>query len=131
MVMNDPLAAALSKLNNAQSASRKKEAVVVKSTKLVKAVLDILNKKGYVGSYELIENNGGNVLQVNILNTINKVGVIKPRFSFTNGVYQKVEKQYLPAKDFGLIIVSTSEGIMTLEDAKQKNIGGKLVAFCY
>ena len=46
-------------------------------------------------------------------------------------LYEKVEKQYLPAKEFGVIIVTTSKGIMTLSQAKELGIGGKLLAYCY
>ena len=41
------------------------------------------------------------------------------------------EKRYLPAKDFGILIMSTSKGIMTHYDAKKKNLGGKLLSYCY
>ena len=46
-------------------------------------------------------------------------------------ILEKFEKRYLPAKGFGLIIVSTSKGLMTHVDAEEKNIGGKMIAYCY
>lgn len=128
--MNDPLAAALSKLNNAQRANQKAP-VVVKSSKMIRTVLDILNQNHYIGGFEIISRSDGDQIRVNLLDSVNKLGVIKPRFSFKTEDYQRVEKQYLPARDFGVIIVSTSQGIMTLAQAKHKNLGGKLIAYCY
>ncbi|MAG78181.1 30S ribosomal protein S8, partial [archaeon] len=58
-------------------------------------------------------------------------GVIKPRFSVKIDGYEKFEKRFLLSKDFGLIIVSTSKGIMTHIEAKEKKLGGKLLAFVY
>jgi len=47
------------------------------------------------------------------------------------GNYEKFEKRYLPAKDFGMIIVSTNQGIMTHIEAKEKGLGGRLLAYVY
>ena len=45
--------------------------------------------------------------------------------------FEKFERRYLPAKGFGILIVSTSIGMMTNEEAKIKMIGGKLLAYVY
>ncbi|HEX32856.1 MAG TPA: 30S ribosomal protein S8, partial [Candidatus Aenigmarchaeota archaeon] len=60
-----------------------------------------------------------------------KCGAIKPRFSFSVEDIEKFEKRYLPSKDFGIIVVSTNKGIMTHLEAKQKNLGGILLAYVY
>ena len=44
---------------------------------------------------------------------------------------EKFERRFLPAKDFGIIIMSTDKGMMTNNEAKEKNLGGKLIAFVY
>lgn len=130
MSLNDPLASALSKILNAERVG-KDTVELYPVSKQVRQILEIFNNQQYVGSYEQQDTTRGSVIVVNLLHTINKVGAIKPRFSFTKQQYEQVEKRYLPAKDFGVIIVSTSSGIMTLNDAKQKGIGGKLLAYCY
>ncbi|MFT4310108.1 MAG: 30S ribosomal protein S8 [Candidatus Woesearchaeota archaeon] len=127
MVLNDPLASVLSKINNAEKVGKDAVTVSPVSSQL-KRVLSILQDQQYVGSFEESEDR---TLVIHLLHTINRVGVIKPRFSFTNAEYEKVEKRYLPAKDFGVIIVTTSKGIMTLDEAKTLQIGGKLIAYCY
>jgi small subunit ribosomal protein S8 len=65
------------------------------------------------------------------LNNINGCGVIKPRHSVKKDDYEKFEKRFLPAKGFGILIVSTPKGIMTQEGAKKEDSGGKLLAFIY
>ena len=45
--------------------------------------------------------------------------------------YEKFEKRYLPAKGFGIIIVSTPKGLMIHKEAISKVTGGKLIAYCY
>jgi len=45
--------------------------------------------------------------------------------------YEKWEKRFLPAFDFGLLIVSTSQGVMTHKEAREKGIGGRLIAYVY
>ena len=45
--------------------------------------------------------------------------------------FEKFERRYLPAKDMGILIVSTPAGIMTHVEAKKKGLGGRLLAYCY
>ena len=128
-MLNDTLSNALSKILDYEKISKKE--CTVKASKILKKVLEILQTSGYVGSYEEIKSIRGNELKVNLLSSINNCGVIKPRFSIGADDYIKFEMRYLPAQDFGVLIVSTSKGIMTNEEAKKERIGGRLIAFCY
>jgi small subunit ribosomal protein S8 len=130
MAMNDTLAVALSNLLNAERIGRK-DCLVHPISKVTKAVLDIMNKEGYIGSYEETDDGKGGILKINLLGAVNKCGVVKPRFSVKKDGYEKFEKRYLPAQDFGLIIVSTPKGIMTHMEAKEKGLGGRLLAYIY
>ena len=129
-MLNDPLSNALSKILNDERIGRNLSTVKPVS-KLIKKVLDVMKDNGYVGEFKKIEDGRGNMLQVNLLGSINKCGVIRPRFSVKKGNYEKFEKRYLPAKDVGIVIVSTPYGILTHYDAKKKNTGGRLLAYCY
>ena len=73
----------------------------------------------------------GNILKLHLLGKINKCAVIKPRFIVGKDDYEKYEKRFLPARNMGFMIVTTSSGVMTHDEAKKKGIGGKLVAYCY
>ncbi len=129
-MLNDPLAAALSKILNAERVG-KKELVVRPASKMIKKILFIMNEKGFIGSFEEMKDDKGGYLKLNLLGNINKCGVVKPRFSTKKDEFEKWEKRYLPAKDFGLILVSTPRGVMTHYEAKENSIGGKLLAYCY
>jgi|SRR3989344_7003604 len=129
-MLNDPLAAALSKIVNAEKVG-KREVLIKPASAILKKILGIMNEHSYLGTFELVEDGKGGIIKLNLLGNINRCGVIKPRFSTKKDNYEKWEKRYLPAKDFGVIIVSTPQGIMTHIEAKEKGIGGKLLAFCY
>lgn len=130
-MLNDPLAAALAKILNAERVG-KREILIKPASRLIKVILGILNDHQFLGSYEEVDNLGSSkVLKLNLLGNINKCGVIKPRFSTKYDGFEKWEKRYLPAKDFGVIIVSTPQGIMTHTSAKEKKLGGRLIAYCY
>ena len=129
-MFNDPLAAALTKVLNAERIG-KREVVIKPASSIIKRVLTIMNEQGYIGSFEEVEDGKGNILKVNLLGNINRCGVIKPRFSTAKDQYEKWEKRYLPAKDFGVIMVSTQQGLVTHSAAKEKQTGGKLIAYCY
>lgn len=129
-MLNDPLANALSKLLNAEKIG-KREIEIKPSSKVIEKVFDILNEKGFLGSYESEDTTRARIVKVNLINKINNCSVIKPRYPVKYDNFEKYEKRYLPAKDFGLLIVSTSQGIMTQKEAIEKKIGGKLLAFVY
>jgi small subunit ribosomal protein S8 len=129
-MLNDPLAAALTKIINAERVG-KREVVIRPASKIIKKILTLMNEHRFLGSFEEIEDGKGGVLKINLLGNINKCGVIKPRFSTKQNGFEKWEKRYLPAKDFGIILVSTPHGMLTHNDAKEKGTGGKLVAYCY
>jgi small subunit ribosomal protein S8 len=130
MSLNDPLANALSSILNLEKVG-KDLAIIQPVSNLIKGVLTLMNENGYIGKATEVQDNKGNILKVNLLGRINKCGVIKPRFSVTLDTYDKFEKRYLPARNIGIMIVSTSQGLMTHTEAKKRNLGGKLVAYCY
>ncbi|MBI4150590.1 30S ribosomal protein S8 [Candidatus Woesearchaeota archaeon] len=129
-MLNDTLATALSKIENFEKIGRK-ECLVMPASKTIKKVLELFNAHGYLGQAELASDARGGALKVHLLGKINKCGVIKPRFAVTMKEYEKFEKRYLPAKNVGVLLVSTPKGMMTHEEAKKNNHGGRLVAYCY
>ena len=129
-MLNDSLAASLCKIMNAEKVG-KREVVLKPVSGMLKRILTILNEHQYLGMYEITEDGRGNTLKVNLLGNINRCGVIKPRFSTKYNCFEKWEKRYLPAKDFGIIVVSTPLGVMTHQQAKEKKTGGKLLVYCY
>ena len=130
MSLNDNLSNALSNVLMDEKLGRP-ESTIKPSSKVIKKVLEIMKENRYVGSFEETKNAKGSVLKLNLLGNINKCGVIKPRYIVKKGQFEKFEERYLLAKDMGILIVSTPAGIITHTEAKKKNTGGKLLAYCY
>lgn len=104
---------------------------VVGSTKLVRAILDVMKKNNYVSDFQEFKEGKFPKIKITLSKKVNDVGVIKPRHAVTVREYQKYETRYIPSKDFGILIVSTSSGIMTNREAKEQKIGGRLLAYVY
>ena len=130
MVMNDPVANALSTIMTYEQIGRQ-ECTLKTSSKLIKKLLDIMKDNHYIGSYEEIENIRCNILKVNLLGRINKCGVVKPRYAVKTEAFEKFEKRFLPARDFGILVVSTPTGLVTHTQAKKQRLGGRLIAYVY
>ena len=45
--------------------------------------------------------------------------------------FDKWESRYLPARDFGLLILTTNQGIMDHSEAKKERVGGRLLAYVF
>ena len=126
----DNLANALVNLKNCENAT-KKESMIKPSSKLIGSILKIMQDHDYIGSMEYIEDGKAGYYKVGLKGHINNCKAIKPRYAVKKNEFIKWEKRYLPAKNFGILIVSTSQGIITHDQAKEQKIGGKLLAFVY
>ncbi len=130
MTRLDPLADALSHITNASRVG-KREVTIEITSKLIGKVLSVLQKEGYIGKFERVYEGRHPRYRVELLGKINKAGVIKPRFSVKKDEFEYWEKLHLPARDIGVIIVSTPKGVMSHREAKRLGIGGVLIAYCY
>jgi small subunit ribosomal protein S8 len=128
-MIQDTLADVLSMLKNADRVGKKE--CVTRSSKLVKDVLSVLQDKGYIGSFDFIEDGKSGKLRVELKGKIIDCNVIKPRFSVRTTEFEGWEKRFLPARDFGFLIVTTPKGVMDHKKAKEEKVGGKLLAFVY
>jgi len=129
-MLNDPLANALSLMKNAEIKG-KGTCQIQPSSKLIGGVLDLLKEKGYINGYELIDDGKAGFFQVKLKGNINNCGVIKPRYPIKRDDLDRWESRYLPAQDFGLLILTTTQGIVSQNEAKKNGIGGKLLAYVY
>ncbi len=127
---SDALANTLISIKN-HDARAKKECLVRPASKLLGAVLRILQKNSYIGGYEYVDDGRCGVYKIELLGKINECRAVKPRYSVKRDGFEKYEKRYLPARDVGLIIVSTPSGVITHMEAKKRETGGKLLAYVY
>jgi len=127
---HDTLSDALSTINNA-ARENQKTATIEPATKLTKKVLIQLQQLGYIGVFELIEDGKGGKFKVEVEDAVNECKPIKPNFSVQNDEYVKWEKRYLPAKDFGHLLITTSHGVKTHKEAQNEGVGGILLGYVY
>jgi len=129
-MLQDPLADALSLIKNAEMKGQGK-CTICPSSKLIGGVLQLLKDKGYIGSYEFVDDGRAGQFTVQLLGIINNIGVIKPRYPIKRTELEKWESRYLPAREFGLLILTTTNGVISNADAKKTGVGGKLLAYVY
>jgi ribosomal protein S8 len=89
------------------------------------------SKLGYIGEFEIIDDHRSNKIVIELTGRLNKCGVISPRFDVEYGEIEKWIVNLLPSRQFGHIILSTTYGIMTHEEARRKKTGGKILGFFY
>ena len=121
---HDPLSDALVLIKNADHVG--KESAIVPASRLIGDVLKLLTEKGYLNNYEFRDDGRGGEYDISLNGRINGCGAIKPRFSIKLKDMDRHEARYLPAKDFGLLILTTPYGVMNNDQAKEASTGGKL-----
>jgi small subunit ribosomal protein S8 len=109
----------------------KRECVISPASKLLGRVLRVMQLHGYIGEFEFIDDGRSGKFKVQLLGRINKCGAIKPRFAVRVDEIEEWEKKFLPSRDVGLLILSTSKGVLTHKEAKERKVGGRLLAFVY
>jgi small subunit ribosomal protein S8 len=120
----DPLSDALVRIYNAEQAGHY-EVTVQPASKLLGNMLAIMSRHGYIGEYEKLENGRGGSFRLELVGAINRCGTIK------RSDFDKWESRYLPAQDFGLLLVTTNRGVMNHYEAKEARIGGRLLAYVF
>ena len=130
MTRVDPISDALINIKYNERAT-KKECVIRPASKLLGEILKVMQENGYIGTYEFVDDGRDGLYKASLLGKINEFKAIKPRYSVKRNEFEKYEKRYLPAKGFGILIVTTSQGVMIHTEALKKGIGGKLLAYCY
>ena len=131
MVMTDPIADMLTRIRNASV--RKHETVSVPSSKLKLEVLRVLKEEGYISDYEKIEDNKQGMISIT-LKYVDKQPVIKGLKKISKpGLKVYAKRNELPKvlNGLGVAIVSTSGGVMSDRAARQKNLGGEVLAFVW
>jgi len=109
----------------------KRECIISPSSNLLGRVLRVMQLNGYIGEFEFIDDGRSGKFKIQLLGRINRCGAIRPRFRVKVDEIEQWEKKFLPSKDVGVLVVSTPRGIVSHGEAKEKRIGGRLVAFVY
>ncbi|KZV17830.1 hypothetical protein F511_01639 [Dorcoceras hygrometricum] len=86
---------------------------------------------GYIGEFEFVDDHRSGKIVVELNGRLNKCGVISPRFDIGVKDIEGWTARLLPSRQFGYIVLTTSAGIMDHEEARRKNVGGKVLGFFY
>ncbi|KAK1408443.1 hypothetical protein QVD17_40222 [Tagetes erecta] len=125
-VLND----ALKSMYNAEKRG-KRQVMIRPSSKVIIKFLMVMQKHGYIGEFEYVDDHRSGKIVVELNGRLNKCGVISPRFDVGVKEIEPWTARLLPSRQFGYIVLTTSAGIMDHEEARRKNVGGKVLGFFY
>ncbi len=108
-----------------------RECTIAPASKLVASVLRVMQKQGYIGEIELVDDGRGGKIKIQLLGRINNCGSIRPHFPVARDETEEWVRSFLPSRDLGVVILSTPAGVLTHHEAREKKIGGALLAFVY
>ena len=124
------LADALKTMANA-SRRGKRQVLLRPSSKVIVKFLSVMQKHGYIGEFEIIDDHRGGKIVVDLNGRLNKCGVISPRYNMALTKIDEFTTYLLPSRQFGFVVMTTSLGIMDHEEARRKHTGGKVLGFFY
>ncbi len=130
MTSNDPFSNALAGIDNAERVGRLSHTVAPASNEIGN-VLEVFYDRGYVDGFEFVDDGKAGQFEVELKGAINECGAVKPRYSAGADEFEKWEKRFLPARDYGTLVVTTSRGIMSHYEAREQGVGGQVIAYVY
>ena len=123
----DQIADLITRIRNAIEVG--KTEILVPTSKLKVAVVEVLAKGGYLSSYEVLDGSPRGMLRVviNEPGTVAKVNEIEKVSKPGRRVYAKADELKAVKSGRGMVIVSTSRGLMTGREAKKNRLGGEIL----
>ncbi|MBR0465331.1 30S ribosomal protein S8 [Candidatus Saccharibacteria bacterium] len=123
----DQIADLLTRIRNAVMVG--KNEILVPTSKLKAGVVEVLAKNGYVASFEVIDGSPRGMLKVviNEPGTVAKINEISKVSKPGRRVYSSADELPVVKSGRGMVIVSTSKGLMTGREAKKNRLGGEVL----
>ncbi len=132
MQISDTIADLLTRIRNANTA--KHATVDVPASNVKKAITQILTDEGYVKSFQIIEDGKQGIIRINLKYDENRTPVISGLRRISKPglrIYSSSQDMPKVRKGLGIVIVSTSKGIMTDKKARELNVGGEVLAYIW
>jgi len=127
-MINDLVADSITRIRNA--AMRKLDVTTLMHSKLVEAVMVVFQNKGYIESFNVLEKGNKKFIKVVIKYDNNGKSVITEVKKISKPgrrVYKGIRDMKLFKNGYGTIVVSTSKGVLSNEDAHKAGVGGELL----
>lgn len=128
MSISDPLADMITRIRNAGKAKHK--SVDIPGSKLKCALADVMKKEGFISNYKFIKDNKQGILRIYLKYDQNERHVIyglervsKP----SRRVYVKNTDIQSVLNGLGVVVLSTSKGVLTDKQARKENVGGEVL----
>ena len=128
MSFTDPIADMITRIRNAQL--RKSNKVSIPNSKFRAKILDVLKEEGYISDYKFLtdkKNKGSLLVDLKYSNGLPVIKEISRVSKPGRRIYTRAESLPKIKNGLGIVIVSTSMGIMSDNDARSKNIGGEII----
>ena len=132
MQISDTIADLLTRIRNANTA--KHATVDVPASNVKKAITQILVDEGYVKNFQIIEDGKQGIIRITLKYGDNRTPVISGLRRISKPglrIYSGCEDMPKVRKGLGIVIVSTSKGIMTDKEARKLGIGGEVMAYVW
>jgi small subunit ribosomal protein S8 len=125
--MNDPISDMLTRIRNGQSSNKK--TVSMPSSSAKKAIAEVLKNEGYIIDFELITENSIDNLVIQLKYHQGLPVIEDIQRSSRPGLRVYKNKEDLPQVlgGLGIAIISTSAGVMSDKEAREKGIGGEVI----
>jgi small subunit ribosomal protein S15Ae len=130
MVRTSILNDALKSIRNAER-DGKRQVKIRPNSKVIERFLGVMQKHGYIGEFEQIDDHRSGKCVIELNGRINKCGVVTPRYNITLDEIENWVSHLLPSRQFGYLVLTTSQGIIDHEEARQLKTGGKILGFFY
>ena len=132
MQISDTIADLLTRVRNASTA--KHATVDVPASNMKKAITQILTDEGYIKSFQIIEDGKQGIIRITLKYGENKAPVISGLRRISKPglrIYSSCADMPKVRGGLGVVIVSTSKGIMTDKKARELNVGGEVLAYVW
>jgi len=128
MAMSDPLADMLTRIRNAGMVGH--ESVMVPLSKIKQGMAEILKQEGFIGAYEIVEDNKQGMIKITLRydeNNVRVISGIRRKSKPGRRLYVKHDQIPKVMSGLGVAILSTSKGVMTDKQARSQQVGGELL----
>jgi small subunit ribosomal protein S8 len=124
----DPIADLLTRIRNASMARH--ESTSVPSSKMKKLILQVMKDKEFIKDFKEVAQEGPQkAISISLIQ--GKKVTLKRISKPGQRIYKKAEELFPVLRGFGFSIISTSQGIMTGDEARKKGVGGELICEAY